>query len=171
MIGYFDNTPLAQDTYCLCAPFEYYTENDVYTPHSIATWNYGNYFEEDSVESLNMWLHEMCHVIELYHSNKKERLLMNNFGYEAGIMTIAGVKMEAWVISLQHLISKSFYGRISENLTTAGILDIFNGRGVSVSLFEWEALLAKYTRIHKKKGLTYYYETWQKACEYVKENR
>lgn len=168
-MGYFDDTPLAQDTYQLYSPLE--SGDPVYTPYSMATWNYYHYFRLDSVEALNMWLHEMCHVIELYHSDKKERLLTNEYGYEAGVMSIKGVKMEAWVISLQHLISKSLYGAISTNLTTEGVLEIFNGRGVSVSKFEWEALMEKYTRIHKNRGLPYYYDVWQKACKYVKENR
>lgn len=169
---YFQDTPLEQDTFNLLAPFNPRTEEEgIYTPYSIATWNYSYYFKVDSIESLNMWMHEICHVIELYHSNKKKRILIKDFGYRHGVMTIAGVKMEAWVISLQNLMSKQLYGRISTNLTTEGILETFNDRGVTVTNNEWEDMLKKYTKEHKKRGLAYYYDTWHKACKYVKENR
>lgn len=114
-----------------------------------------------------MALHEICHVIDLYHRRRFSALLKNDYGFafrpRNKAKRAASLRTEAFVMTLQHLISMDIFG---ESRAAYSLPKVY--QELSCTKGEWNRLCKRALTKHEATGLQYYYETWQKACTYVK---
>lgn len=164
-----------QDTYQLRDPETSSEWKSAYSQEWISAWDFPSQTPK-VFDKPNMWLHEFCHVIEIWvrRPHLKERLLMRNYGYEFGKMTRTRFKTEAWVLALQRELSIDLFGvnPVSHEAMHL-ILTEFTKPviGCNVSMEEFEEMLLVDRAEHVLHGNAFYYSAWQHACTYVKENR
>lgn len=161
----FRGTPLEQNNYKLMTTTPVDScKSPVYTMTRIRDWNYG-YYKTDSLELREMFLHEICHVIEMYERDGGfDKLLKPNFGYKFAMigagLTKGALKTEAFVLSLQHLIAVDIFGDSIEAFKSPAVI---NGFRISADVFA--AMCDDAKTLHIRRGLNYYYDNWQEACD------
>ena len=168
----FSKSPLDQSTLMLKhSELGDIVDSGFYTPWGITDWSRG-YFDDSGLEAKNMFLHEICHVIDVYDRQMYERLLKNDYGLTFSGMNLSGYKHEARVITMQHLISKHIFGEATNFHTQPSFTSSFVQRGDGcITVDGWLELTQMYARRTAKKGVEYYYDLWNRACEFIKANR
>ena len=164
----FDNTPMEQNVLRLHDPL--FFDPIAYSPYRIHSWNKG-YHSADSIQVKNMFLHEACHVIELFMHGKKKRLLQNNFGYSFNGISDSGVRAEAWVIALQQMLSWELFGGVSPTMKYNDVGLLFIERGGVMPPAQFTALTKKAYHEHRAIGSAFYYAKWHEALKYIYNNR
>lgn len=168
----FRFTSLDQSTFRLKIPANEDEYTGAYTPRRIMSWQFADIKSADlDFMALDMFVHEACHVIELYIQGRKERLLKDDYGYASLKITPVGVRLEAWVRALQALISKDIFGVCLEPHQHIGLAETFTKLGAETTEAEFAQMVEECTQEIKQKDLSFYYGAWNKACQYVKENR
>jgi hypothetical protein len=169
----FKGTPLDQDTYELRDPESQQEWKSAYSGWWISAWD----FPSNSVtvfDKPNMWLHEFCHVMEVWIRRDRTRLLTRNYGFEFGRMTRFGFRVEAWVLSLQSMLSKEMFGTepLTDDVLEKILIEFTKPEiGCDVTMAEFKGMLMEFNAEHERRGPAFYYNAWQEACAYVKENR
>lgn len=161
----FKGTPLEQDVFQLVRPLHEFDYEGAYQPGRIMSWNFA--YEDIGIERA-MFLHEVCHIIEIWCRKKPQRLLMQGFGYTEHSITLKGVQTEAWVLALEAMMEVDLYGEAIRNYLNPLVRQTFASRGCELEEQDWMAMISRYTAEHEARGLQYYYESWQNAAAYVR---
>lgn len=137
-----------------------------YRPATITSWNCG-YYDHFSKENMSYIVHEMSHVIDMYQRDKS-RLLLDNFGYKMdGTINTAGAKVECNVIAIQRTIENAhpdfFHKDPLENFYDS----LNSSRNMTMDESKFYNLIN-----NTMKGLSVneLYDTWDAACEFLKEH-
>ena len=137
-----------------------------YTPDRILNWNRG-YESPDSLRSVDMILHEMCHIMDFMARGQHKRLLLSDYGFRAvDVIPHSVVRMEVFVLCLQHAISLSIFGVSMKTFSQDSLLKTFQ---TTKRVWKHECKLAN--AIIESKGLPYYYAAWDEAIAFIAANR
>jgi hypothetical protein len=145
-----------------------------YTPEAI----HGFYFAAGSfkLKGFDGALHDMCHAIDFWQRNQRERLLQPNFGFVASDDTTdAGVATEIRVLTLQAFMALKLFGNRSIVHLHDDVRTALRSGATPDNQYrsnqEWFKAAHASMSKHESNGIASYIGLWNDLCQYVKANR
>lgn len=180
LTDYMQETPFKNSTFRFAA-----TDNKdekrsfYYTPHQLTNWRYSS--RPADIESIDNFVHDISHIIDLYERGETAKLLKVDFGWKlVGIgskRTDAAIMTELRTITIQEILCRDVIGRQAvdeddshgfwrERLRKVRANPEFlRGRGA------FQACVDDIVRKCEAKGTSGYLKTWKAACSFVKMHR
>lgn len=171
-----NSTPFKNKTYeCIAMGSKDEHPDLFYTPYSLTNWWFKN--EPRSFGSINMIIHDICHIIDLYESGKEHQLLQPDFGWKLqdGDEKIPNAWMmnEMKIITMQAFLTSRIFGK-SHDVNSNDIIRDYRKRTIDPFLptkKEWKEVTKRLLTHHENIGVLKYLKLWKQATSYVKHNR
>lgn len=171
-----NQTPLKNSTFKFFATESHDETRDFYyTPYALVNWRFENNYLGYSV---NYFIHDISHMLDIYLRGKKEQLLKTDFGW-----TLTGDEdkvphsfgyTELRTAVIQNLLRQKILKRPNISFNEPNNKRYWRSRCGADFLpgkKNWEAYTGKLYQEAQDNGVKFYLNKWQEICEYVKENR
>ncbi len=180
LTDYMSDTPFKTSTFRFMATDNKDAKRDhYYTPHQIVNWRYSA--NPGSIESIEYFIHDISHIIDLYERGETAKLLKTDFGWKlTGVVSKrsdAAIMTELRTISIQEILCRDVLGRPAvDGDDSHGFWrqrlrkvranpEFLRGRGA------FQACVDEIVRKCEAKGTKGYLKTWKAACNFVETYR
>ncbi|WAX21675.1 hypothetical protein [Stenotrophomonas phage RAS14] len=173
----FNKTPFADGTFQFYATSKKDHHPDYfYTTRHIIGWQFAEKFQQSQAKA-NI-IHDISHAIDLFMCDKKDRLLVRNFGWaladKDSRVPREWLMVEVNAVTIQYFLSKGVYHGGYHPLSKDSLMKEYNSRTTTPfakNRKEWDAIWTPAFERFQDLGRDYLIDVWKSVSAFVKENR